>query len=267
MKAREIMRTAPFTIASTDTLGNAQRTMARARIRHLPVLLDGRIAGILSERDVLAERARADGDELWWKIPVSRAMRTPAQTAGPDDSLSEIVGRMAMAKIGALPIVELGRLLGIVTVTDVLNAELREAMSPTPPSEVTVADAMTALPCTILPDARLVEAVSLMLDHHVRHLPVVDASATLVGMLSERDVRTAIGDPLLYAESRPRTAAQYLVRDLMTRPATSVPFDRSLIEVGRMFADERVGAVTVTDRFGALIGILSYVDVLRLLAG
>jgi len=266
MKVRDIMRTSPFTIASSDTLGNAQRVMMRARIRHLPVMQDGRLAGILSERDLLATRAHADGDEAWWKIPVLRAMQSPVQTAGPDDSLSEVAGRMAMAKIGALPVVERGKLLGIATVTDVLNGELREAMAPTSASDVTVADAMTAFPCTIPPDARLLDAVTLMVDHHVRHLPVVDDTSTVVGVLSERDVRTAIGDPLLYVESRPRTAAQYLVRDLMSRPAVTVPFDRPLVEVARTFADEKLGAVMVSDRFGALIGILSYVDVLRLLA-
>jgi len=264
MKVRDIMRPNPFTVASSDTLGNAQRIMMRSRIRHLPVMSDGHLVGILTERDLLAVRARIEGDERWWKVPVSREMRTPVQTAGPDDSVSEVAGRMAVAKIGALPIVERGALLGIITVSDVLSGELRQAMEPTPATEVLVADAMTAYPCTVAPDTRLVEAVYTMVDHHVRHLPVVDNGA-LVGMLSEQDVRTAIGDPLMYVESRPRASGQYLVREVMS-PAASVPFDRPLVAVARTFADAKVGALTVTDRFGALIGIVSYVDALRLLS-
>lgn len=48
-------------------------------------------------------------------------MTAPAQTAGPDDSITEAAGRLAAARIGTLPIVELGRLLGLVTVTDILD--------------------------------------------------------------------------------------------------------------------------------------------------
>jgi CBS domain-containing protein len=56
-------------------------------------------------------------------------MIASVQTAGPDDSLTEVAGRLAGSHIGALPIVERGALLGLVTVTDVLEAEVREAMA------------------------------------------------------------------------------------------------------------------------------------------
>lgn len=265
MKVRDIMRPRPFTIASTDTLGNAQRAMMRARIRHLPVMAGGHLVGILTERDLLGARAHADGDELWWKIPVARAMRSPVQTAGADDSLSEVAGRMAMSKIGALPIVERGALLGIITVSDVLAGELQQAMEPATPPDAIVADAMTSYPCTVSPETRLGEATAKMIEHHVRHLPVVDGTGSLVGILSEGDVRTAVGDPTMYLESKPRPSTQYLVRDVMSRPVSSVPFDRPLVVVARAFADSKIGAVPVVDHFGALIGILSYVDALRLL--
>lgn len=266
MRVRDIMRPKPLTIASTDTLGHAQRTMTRAHIRHLPVMADGRVVGIVTERDLLAARARTDGEEQWWMIPASREMHTPVQTAGPDDSVSEVAGRMALAKIGALPVVERGALLGIITVSDVLNGELQQAMQPRLTSDAIVADAMTSYPCTVAPDARLVEAVTKMVDHHVRNLPVVDGAGALVGILSEQDVRTAIGDPMLYLESGPRSAVQLRVRDALSGSPVSVPFDRPLVQVARTFTDTKVGALTVTDHFGALIGILSYVDVLRLLA-
>ena len=52
----------------------------------------------------------------------------------------------------------------------------------------------------------------------------------------------------------------------MTRPATAVAFDRPIVEVARILADDRIGAVPVVDKFGALIGIVSYVDALHVLA-
>ncbi len=128
MKIRQIMKTTPYTVTEADKLGDALRTMMQHRIRHLPVIRDGRLCGILSERDILHYRAVTSFREDWWRAPVTAAMISSVQTAGPDDSLTEVAGRLADSRIGALPIVERGALLGLVTVTDVLEAEVREAM-------------------------------------------------------------------------------------------------------------------------------------------
>ena len=128
MLLKQIMKRDPITASDTDSLGDAYRKMIAARSRHLPVIRDGKLVGILTERDILEFRAKRDIDEDWWRATASAAMHAPAQTAGPDDSLTEAAGRMAASKLGALPIVDLGKLVGIVTVTDVLAAEVEAAM-------------------------------------------------------------------------------------------------------------------------------------------
>ena len=127
-------------------------------------------------------------------------------------------------------------------------------------------DVMTPYPQTIRPDAFLVDAATIMQQRRLRHLPVVDSTSTIVGMLSERDLRTAIGDPSQFVAARSDSLAQYRVRDVMSQPVVVVPFDAPLHEIAQRFADDRIGAVPVIDKFGALLGILSYVDVLRLVA-
>lgn len=129
MKMREIMKSTPWTATEITTLGHAYQLMANNHIRHLPVIRDGKLIGILSERDILEYRATTPFREDWWRAPVSVAMVAQPQTAGPDDSLTEVAGRLAAAKIGAMPIVERGALLGIITVTDVLEAEVASAMA------------------------------------------------------------------------------------------------------------------------------------------
>jgi acetoin utilization protein AcuB len=129
MKMREIMKSTPWTVTEITSLGHAHQLMTMNHIRHLPVIRDGKLIGILSERDVLEYRAKAAFREDWWRAPVSVAMVAQPQTAGPDDSLTEVAGRLAAAKIGAMPIVERGALLGLVTVTDVLEAEVATAMA------------------------------------------------------------------------------------------------------------------------------------------
>jgi acetoin utilization protein AcuB len=129
MKVREIMKASPITVTDNTKLGDAARTMMQQHIRHLPVLHDGHLCGMLSERDILRFRAVTAQREDWVRAPVTDAMIASVQTAGPDDSLTEVAGRLAQAHIGALPIVERGALLGLITVTDVLEAEVREAMA------------------------------------------------------------------------------------------------------------------------------------------
>jgi acetoin utilization protein AcuB len=129
MKLREIMKPSPLTVTEVTSLGEAHLMMSRNHIRHLPVIrAGGRLCGILSERDILDYRATTSFREDWWRAPVTAAMVAAPQTAGPDDSLTETAARLATAKIGAMPIVEHGVLIGLVTVTDVLQAEVAQAM-------------------------------------------------------------------------------------------------------------------------------------------
>lgn len=258
MRIRDVMHIGPFTIQDSDALGNAQAAMTRAHVRHLPVLGDGTLVGMLSERDILALRAH-DPEAEWWKLAVRDAMRSPPATIGPDEPLAAAATRMGADRLGALAVIERGELIGVVTAGDVLSAEV-----PKPSPLATAAEAMTPWPVTVEPDAPLALAIARMTQRHVRHLPVIDARCTVVGMVSERDVRTAIGDPVQYLELRAHSP--YRVRDVMSAPAIAVPFDRPLVEIARLFADRKLGAVPVMDRFGALIGIVSYVDVLRALA-
>lgn len=129
MKVREIMKPAPITATEVTKLGEAMQTMMKHRIRHLPIVRGDHLCGILSERDIFHYRAITAFREDWWRAPVTAAMIAAVQTAGPDDSLTEVAGRLADSRIGALPIVERGVLRGLVTVTDVLEAEVRQAMT------------------------------------------------------------------------------------------------------------------------------------------
>lgn len=263
MKLKEIMRRSPWIVEGIDTLGTAHDLMRRHAIRHLPVLRGDMLVGMLSERDILEYRANLAGADDWTRVAVSGAMNHSPQTAGPDDSVTEAAGRMAISKLDALPVVELGRLIGIVTVTDILTAEVQRSMAATPGSRATVADAMTPGPFTIGPDDTLLDAATRMSLHGIRHLPVLDHGA-VVGMLSERDLRTYIGDPSLFTITRGNSPLR--VRDLVARQPISVAPEQLVIEIARRFTDYQIGAMPVVNRDGALLGIISYVDVLRTVA-
>lgn len=124
---------------------------------------------------------------------------------------------------------------------------------------------MTRLPSTVAADDNLVDAAARMADRNVRHLPVIDGDRHVVGMLSDRDVRTALGDtarPLRPDEGVVRIRS-LRVADAMTRDAFVVREDAPFADVVRVFTDQRVGAVPVVDGADRLVGIISYVDVFK----
>ena len=124
---------------------------------------------------------------------------------------------------------------------------------------------MTREPATVASDDTLLDAAARMADRNVRHLPVVDGDRHVVGILSDRDVRTVVGDwlrPFRPSDAVVR-ARTYRVGDAMTREVFVVNQDAPFDEVVRVFTDQRVGAVPVVDDTDRLVGIISYVDVFR----
>ena len=252
------MKRNPPTAREDDRLETAQTRMAWSGLHHLLVVRDNRPTGVLSERDLLAHKA-ADG--AWRTAPVRAAMHSCAAYAVPDDSLSEAAGRMAAAHLGALPVLEGGALVGLITA-----AQVGDPPGPVASGERAVRDAMTSSPITTGALEPLVEAAARMAQHRIRHLPVLGSSGNLVGMLSDRDVRAALGDADRPGSARP-AGPPLLVRDAMTRAPLCALANEPVAAVARLFVDSHLSALPVVDGDDRLVGIISYVDVLRELAG
>jgi CBS domain-containing protein len=107
-------------------------------------------------------------------------------TAQADEILEVAADRMSWHQVGALPVLEGQRLVGIVTERD-LTAALAEGADP---AITPVSDYMTPAPKVLRPDSELADAANVMLELGIRHLPVV-RSGQLVGVLSMRDVLDA----------------------------------------------------------------------------
>ena len=113
------------TLSPEATAGEALALCRERRIRHLPVLEGGQLAGILSDRDLrsatpaLGDPVRAAALE---EIRISDVMTRDVVSARPDDPIEEAANRMREKRIGCLPVVEEGTLVGIVTSSDVMEA-------------------------------------------------------------------------------------------------------------------------------------------------
>jgi len=120
-----IMSSDVLTIPPTAPVLDALRMMSSTGLRHLPVVEKGRLVGILSDHDVHpfegSEEISNDVVLRNLNAPVSESMTRDPQTVGTTTSLDQAARIMIEAKIGALPVVDRGKLVGIVSTLDVLR--------------------------------------------------------------------------------------------------------------------------------------------------
>lgn len=118
MEMIHLMTKHPETVGPTDTLEKAKEIMAAGGFRRLPVEEEGRVVGILTERDLRGHVGYLKQSK------VDAAMSTGVVTVGPHATVEEGARLMLQHKIGGLPIVDRGKLIGIVTASDMLRALL-----------------------------------------------------------------------------------------------------------------------------------------------
>jgi acetoin utilization protein AcuB len=126
-----------------------------------------------------------------------------------------------------------------------------------------VSDLMAKEPLAVAPDLPLADAIGLMAQHALRHLPVVERGA-LVGIVSERDLLEATGwnpDRYLVADGRPR-----VVRDSMSVAVETAAPDEELRAAVVRLLDRRIGCLPVVDAAGRLAGVVTVADLLALFA-
>jgi acetoin utilization protein AcuB len=125
---------------------------------------------------------------------VSDWMTRHVITATPDTTLTEAERLMVTKTIRRLPVVDDGRLVGIVTYGDVRKAQPSAAISLNIweinylLAKVRSSEIMTADPVTIYQNATIGEAAQLMLNNMISGLPVVDSQGNLVGIITESDI-------------------------------------------------------------------------------
>jgi CBS domain-containing protein len=123
------MRTHVVTLSIFDALDVATDIMSMGGIRHLPVVnREQELVGIVSQRDLLKASIssvlgirEANQREWMGKVPVIDVMSRTVTTIDPDAGISDAISRLITGKIGCLPVVEDGKLAGLITETDLLR--------------------------------------------------------------------------------------------------------------------------------------------------
>ena len=272
----DIMTTAPIVVEVPGSRSDAINMMVRNKLTGLPVVRasDGKLMGIVSRRDIFR---KFDEDQL------SLIMKKDCITITPDNSIVDAARIFASKRIHRLPVIEDGRLVGIVTPTDLLR-EITEMKTTMTAEEVIRTTCVTAYE-----REPLAYTVAAMRISDVPAVPVLDIKGKLVGILTDRDLfsdqtvdaeammRLGIKDselagyrnvlPLFYAATDKYISDDTTVCDYMIKGPKTVFKKTPLNDAARIMIQNDFGQLPVHGTKDELVGMIYDVDVLCALTG
>lgn len=219
--------------------------------------------------------------ELPAEAPVSDVMSREVHTVRPDTPLVEAVELLLGKDYRALPVVdESRRVVGILTDGDLLakagllatsaqqeltGAELAGELQRLRQAGQTVAEFMTPDPVAISSDTTVSAAVSLMAEHDVKRLPVVDENGVLIGIVSRIDILRALSQPpVAEAPRKSLPPGQHIrVAEVMMTSVPAVKAGATLAQVVGLLVSSAQRRVVVVDDRQQVIGIITDGDLIR----
>lgn len=239
--------------------------------------------GLGGNADKVADQAAASvliARSGWALLRVRDIMSTTVATVTPATPVAEVAELLIRRQLKALPVVEGERVVGIITGGDLLQRAgmgLRLSLQRRLPPEAlmdqwqqlaaqgkSARDIMTTPVVTVSTETRVGEAARLMVDRHLKRLPVVDRQGNLVGIVSRLDVLAAAvaasgpsEEPTALPAGQPRTAADVMFRDVPT-----VAPDAPVSEVISKLVATPLRRLVVIDELHRVLGIIVDADLL-----
>lgn len=273
----DIMTPAPIVVEVPGSRSDAINTMVRNKLTGLPVVRasDGMLMGVVSRRDIFR---KFDEDQL------SLIMKKGCITVSPDATVEEVARIFSEMRIHRLPVVDEGKLVGIITPTDLLRI-IKDMKT-----DLLAEDVIRTTCVTAFEDEPLTYTIPAMRVSDVSALPVLDAHGKLVGIITDRDLfsdqvkdpealkELGISDdanlagfrnvlPLFYSATDKYMEDDRTVKDFMVRNPTTVFKKTNLAEVAKMMVINDFGQIPVHGTKDELIGMVYDVDVLCALSG
>jgi len=271
MTVNEMMQHSVLTATPKMSLAQAWRLMEDHRIRHLPVLSEGRLVGLVTDRDLrsaapasASPSPEADVTLYLGTPPVESCMTRDVITVSPETDIILATQQMLDGRFGCLPVLAQERLVGILSEIDLLRGFLTGAAAMEKP--LVVQDAMQDLLILVTPEDTVSTAYRRMQGGIVRHLPILDDEDKLIGVITDRDIRRAgvFGEATAPALEPTEPLAMITVNDLMTTAVVTVRPDTALAEAAECFLTHKFGCLPVIHEDDTLSGILTVTDLLSL---
>ena len=273
----DIMTAAPIVVEVPGSRSDAINIMVRNGLTGLPVIRssDGKLMGVVSRRDVFR---KFDEDQL------SLIMKKGCITVTPETTIEEAARIFSTKRIHRLPVVDNGKLVGIVTPTDMLR--LVKEMK----TDLLAEDVIRTTCVTAYEDEPLTYTIPAMRISDVPALPVLDAQGKLVGILTDRDLFSdqvkntddlkalGIADvgnmagarnvlPLFYTATDKYMSDDRKVKDFMVKDPYTVFKKTNVSEVAKIMLTNDFGQIPVHGNKDELVGMDYDVDVLCALSG
>ncbi len=272
----EVMIKVPIVVEVPGSRSDAINVMVRNNVTGAPVVRssDGQLVGIISRKDVFN---RMDEEQL------SLLMKKDIITVGPDIDIKEVAKIFVGKRIHRLPVVEDGKLIGLVTPTDLLD-EVKALKT-----NMTAEDVITTTCVTAYEGDPLSYVIAAMRVSKITSFPVLDAQGKLVGIITDRDMfldqskdLNALKEmgldeanqslagyrnvlPLFYMASNKEISGDRTVKDYMVKDPTTVFKKTSLSEVAKLMKQYNFGQIPVRGSKDELLGMIYDVDVLSAL--
>lgn len=242
----DIMINDVATMSVHETVFSAAKNMFEKRVSCIIVRDGDQIAGILTETDFLKRIAARKRE--FTRIAIASLMTSPVISISPDTSVLRAGAIAEKNRIKKLPVIDNGKLVGIVTQTDLIRVLTYYGMWRD------IEEIMSAHVITITADATVVDAAEVMTNNKISCVVVID-DKNVIGILTERDVLKRV----VAAQKDPETTK---INDVMSAPVKSVPPDYSVFSASRLIENINIRRLVIMEG-NTLKGIVTQTDIFR----
>ncbi|MBM4241292.1 MAG: CBS domain-containing protein [Euryarchaeota archaeon] len=267
MHIKDIMTRRVVVIDKDQNIHDALKFMRKHRISRLPVVNTNmenvkELVGIITEKDIASRLGSSRyGNLAPSHFHVSTVMNTDFITVESTKHIAYAAKLMVSEKIGGLPVVDDGEIVGIVTKTDFMDVCVGK-----PFQKIQVKDRMTRDLINVAPQDRLVHARRLIIDEEIGRLPVVEEKE-LAGIITAKDIAESMMSfrkvvPDKYKSARIRNL---IVEDVMTQNVKTIDEDASIAQVSQTMLEHGFSGIPVLGSEKNLAGIITKTDLLDLI--
>ena len=263
--------TSPVITGTPDmALSEARQIFDERQIRALPILKGDKLVGLINRLVLIRLDLSILGNEVWnlginvADETAADAMKTDVTTVTPDATILHATRSMLENKINALPVLENGKLIGILTSSDLLRFIIK--MYQTLDKKIVVTDYMTDDVVTITRHTTLLEAHTLMGAKHIRSLPVVE-NGKIIALVTRTDLMSS--DPTRPAmQSSSETSTKILaqpVEKVMVSNVITIAPTAELTEAAQIMLEKKIHSLPVVDEKQQMLGIITESDLFLML--
>lgn len=268
MHIKDIMSSKVVVVDKDQNLNDALKLMKKHKISRLPVINtnnnhERELVGIITEKDI----ALRLGSSRYGNMPpshfhVSTVMTPDPITLNAAENLGKAAKIMIENKIGGIPIIDDGKIVGIITKTDFIKT-----CQGIPYNKTYIKDRMQTDVMTVNPGDRLVHARRILIDEDIGRLPVMNGDE-IEGILTAKDIADSMISfrkivPDKYQAARIRNL---IVEDIMTQNVRTINEEKTIADASTFMIDEDFSGVPVTSDTGEITGMITKTDLMNFIA-